>query len=192
MQKENVSVLRQDIRRIGCTFFLQASDFISSDYFQSGKPFRLEILLTIIILNTQYLSYIYNFGSDYVILVTIKSESMKPPPRTILCRSAVAKIKRAIILNRRAGELGVVLGIFYQYSFKSAFDVVGICTAYPRSLVSGTCMFVDEEVNPWLYFAAVLVPILIAVCSSSDVKAALRLKHSALTPMQYDPLLTCS
>lgn len=53
-------------------------------------------------------------------------------------------------------------------------------------------MFVGEEISPWLYFAAVLVQILIAVCSSSDAEAALRLKHLALTPMQYDPLLTCS
>ena len=117
---------------------------------------------------------------------------MRAPPCAILLRCAVAKIKKAVILNRRAGELDVVLAIFYQCSFKSAFDVVSICTVYPKSSVSGTCMFVDEVVSPRLYFAAVLVQTLIAVCSSSDVKAALRLNHLALTPMQYDPLLTYS
>lgn len=53
------------------------------------------------------------------------------------------------------------------------------------------CMFVGEEVSLWLYFAAVLVQILIAVCSSRAAKAALRLKHLAFTPLQYDPLVSC-
>lgn len=53
-------------------------------------------------------------------------------------------------------------------------------------------MFVGEEVSPWLYFAAALVQIVIAVCSSGDVEGALRLKRLALIPVQYDPLLVHS
>lgn len=117
---------------------------------------------------------------------------MRAPPCAVSLRRAVAKMKKAVILNRRAGELDVVLAILYQCSFNSAFDVVSICAASPKSSVSGTCMFVGAEVGPWLYFAAVLVQILIAVCSSSDAKTALRLKCLAFTSMRGDPLLTCN
>ena len=155
------------------------------------KPFTLAILLNTIILKTQQLPYLCNFGAAYVIcVVTIESGSRRTPPCAILLRHTVAKIRKAVILNRRARELGVGLVIFYQCSFKSAFDVVRICTAYSKSPVSATRMF--GEVSSWLYFAAVLVQILTAVCSSSDIKAALRLKHLAFTAVRYDPLLTCS
>lgn len=74
---------------------MKASDFINSDCFQSVKALGLEILLTLIVLNTQQLSYICNFGSAYIILaVTVKSESTNAPPCIVLLRRTVVKIKK--------------------------------------------------------------------------------------------------
>lgn len=48
------------------------------------------------------------------------------------CEGAVAKTKQAVVLNRRAGQLGVLLAV-YSISFKPTFDVVNICTASTES-----------------------------------------------------------
>lgn len=53
LQEKNVSTWQQDIWKIDFHFFLKSSDFINSDDFQCVKPFRLQRLLSIIILNTQ-------------------------------------------------------------------------------------------------------------------------------------------
>lgn len=85
--------------------------------------------------------------------------------------------------------------VFWQSFIRAYLGLPLTLSVFAQRILSCQCqehVCLLAEVSPRFYFAAVLVQILVAAHSSSDVKAALWLKHLVFTPMQYDPLLTRS